>query len=308
MPVDPQVQRYLDEQAALGAPPASAVPPAQARQAQRDRRVMTVEDRLIPGPGGDVPIRVYAPAGPRPLPIIMYFHGGGWVIGDLDVTDMRCRLLAEWGGCLVISVDYRMAPEHPFPAALDESFAATVWAAENAALLGGDADRLAVCGDSAGGNLAAAVTLLARDQGGPSIKFQSLVYPVVDHDLTRPSYIENGQGYGLTRDTMEWYWDQYVPNLADRSNPLVSPLRAADHRGLPPASIITAEYDPLRDEGEAYAEALRAAGVPVELKRYGGMIHGFVGQAGEFDGGKQAVLDSARTFREAFSRVEAAAS
>lgn len=300
MPLEPQVQRYLEQLAALGAPPQREVPPAQQRVNQRAARLLTVTDREIPGPAGAIPIRVFTPAGPRPLPIVIYFHGGGWVIGDLDVTDLRCRILAEWGRCLVVSVYYRHAPEHRFPAAIDDSYAATLWTAEHATELGGDADRLAVCGDSAGGNLAAAVTLLAREHG-PRIIFQNLVYPVTDHDFTRPSYLENAAGYGLSLDTMQWYWDQYVPNEADRLNPLASPLRAASLAGLPPALVQTAEYDPLRDEGEAYAARLKVAGVPVTLTRYNGMIHGFVGQAGEFDGGKQALIDAVTALRAAFT-------
>ena len=212
---------------------------------------------------------------------------------------LRCRLLADWGRCIVVSVYYRHAPEHPYPAAIEDAYAATVWSAEHAREIGADVARLAVCGDSAGGNLAAAVTLKAREHG-PRIAFQNLVYPVVDHDFTRPSYEENSAGFGLSRDTMQWYWDQYAPNAEDRLNPLASPLRATDLAGLPPAFIQTAEYDPLRDEGEAYAARLRDAGVAVTVKRYDGVIHGFIGQSGEFDVGKEAVIDAVHALREAF--------
>jgi acetyl esterase len=286
--------------AALGAPPQREVPPAVQRANQRAARVLSVVDRDVPGPAGAIPVRIFTPAGPGAWPIVVYFHGGGWVIGDLDVTDLRCRLLADWGRNIVVSVYYRHAPEHRFPAAIDDAYAGTLWAAEHAAELGGDADRLAVCGDSAGGNLAAAVTLLARERG-PRIAFQNLVYPVVDHDFGRASYVENAAGFGLSQDTMQWYWDQYVPNESERDNPLASPLRAADLDGLPPAFIQTAEFDPLRDEGEAYARRLEEAGVPVTLKRYDGVIHGFVGQAGEFDVGKQAVIDAVTALREALA-------
>jgi acetyl esterase len=301
MPLDPQVRRYLDQQAALGAPPQREIPPTVQRANQRAARVLHVTERQIPGPGGAIPLRIFTPAGPKPWPVLVYFHGGGWVIGDLDVTDLRCRLLADWGRCLVVSVYYRHAPEHRFPAAIDDSYAATLWTAEHASELGADADRLAVCGDSAGGNLAAAVALMARESG-PRIMFQNLVYPVVDHDFSRTSYIENAAGFGLSQDTMRWYWDQYVPDEAQRNDPFCSPFRAENLSGLPPAFIQTAEFDPLRDEGEAYAARLRAAGVPVLLKRYDGVIHGFVGQAGEFDIGKQAVIDAVTVLREAFSK------
>jgi acetyl esterase len=300
VPLDPQVRRYLDQMAALGAPPQREVPPTIQRANQRAARVLTVVDREIPGPNGPIPIRVFTPGGGGVWPLLVYFHGGGWVIGDLDVTDLRCRLLADWGRTIVVSVYYRHAPEQRFPAAIDDSYAGTLWAAEHAAELGADADRLAVCGDSAGGNLAAAVTLIAREQG-PRIAFQNLVYPVVDHDFGRASYVENAAGFGLSQDTMRWYWDQYVPEEADRDNPLASPFRATDLSGLPPAFIQTAEFDPLRDEGEAYARRLEQAGVPVTLKRYDGVIHGFVGQAGEFDIGKQAVLDAVGALRQALS-------
>jgi len=223
-------------------------------------------------------------------------------VGDLDSSDLRCRILAEWSACLVISVDYRLAPEHPFPAAVDDGYAATRWAAEQAAGLGSDPNRIAVGGDSAGGGLAAAVALAARDRGGPALVFQYLVYPMLDSAMLAPSYQENGVGYGLSAETMAWYWQQYAPNQAARQDLLASPSRAPDLRGLPPAFVITAEYDPLRDEGEAYAARLKDAGVPVELKRYEGMIHGFLSNAGEFDAGKQATIDSSQALRRAFAR------
>lgn len=302
MPVHPQVQEYLDEMAALGAPPASQIPVAVQRDGMRARRVMAVTNTSLAGAEGSIPARVYTPAGPRPLPVLVYFHGGGYVVGDLDVSDLRCRILSEWAMCLVVSVDYRMAPEHPFPAAVEDGYAATRWVAQNAARLGGDPGRLAVGGDSAGGNLAAVVALMARDRGGPSLAFQYLVYPVTDWSGEQASYKQNGFGYGLNADTMAWYTEQYLPNPADRTNPLAAPLRAINLTGLPPAMVITAEYDPLRDEGEAYAARLKQAGVPVELKRYDGMIHGFLSNAGDFDGGKQATIDSIHALRAAFAR------
>lgn len=301
MPLDPQARRYLDAQAALGAPPAGSVPPEQMRRGVRARTVMTVEDRGIPGPAGSIPLRLYTPPGPGPFPVVVFFHGGGWVTGDLDTADFRCRMLARWAECLVVSVNYRHAPEHPFPAAVDDAYAATCWATENAASLRADPARIAVGGDSAGANLAAAVALLARDRGMPPLIYQYLVYPVADADFDRGSYVENALGNGLTRSTMAWYWDQYVPNPADRNNPLAAPLRATDLRGLPPALVITAEFDPLRDEGEAYAARLREAGVQVQLSRYDGMIHGFIAQTAEFDAARRAVEESVAALQAAFA-------
>ncbi len=300
MPLEPRTARYLAEQAA-NPPPASATA-AERRETMRVQRLMTIKDRTMAGPAGEIPLRIYMPAGNKALPILLYFHGGGFVVGDLDTVDFRCRLLADWAGCVVVSVDYRLAPEHPYPAAVEDCFAATVWAAEQAAALGADADRIAVGGDSAGGNLAAVVALLAKEHGGPKLCFQYLVYPVTDATTETVSYHENGSGYGLTKDAMVWYWDNYAPDLARRSEPYASPLRAPDLSGLPPALVVTAEFDPLRDEGEAYAARLREAGVPVELRRYDGMVHGFLGQTGVSDLSKQATIDSVAALRQAFEK------
>ncbi|MBI4497860.1 MAG: alpha/beta hydrolase [Chloroflexi bacterium] len=301
MPLDPQAQRYLDQLAALGAPPIWDVPVEEARRARRSRSVGTVEDRRIPGPGGPLPVRLYTPPGDGPFPVLVYWHGGGWVTGDLDSIDTLCRLLSVWGACAVVSVDYRLAPEHPFPAAVDDAYAATVWAAEHAGTFGGDPGRIAVGGDSAGGNLAAAVTLLARDRGRPQLSYQLLIYPVLDCDPDTATYTEYAETGLLTKAAMLWYWDQYVPNQADRRNPLAAPLRASDLSGLPPALVITAEYDVLRDEGEAYAARLRAADVPADLTRYHGMIHGFVSQAAVLDQGKMAIMECANALKAAFA-------
>jgi acetyl esterase len=261
--------------------------------------VAAVEDRKLAGPGGDLPIRIYVPFGKGPFPVVMYFHGGGWVIGGIESSDGLCRMLANSSGCIVVSVDYRLAPEHRFPAAVDDAFAATLWAAENASSFGGDPSRIAVSGDSAGGNLAAVVAQNARDRGNPAIQFQLLIYPVTDGACNTPSYSENAEGYFLTRDGMQWFWNHYVPNKADRSRPSASPLRASNFANLPPALVITAEYDPLRDEGERYAEQLRAAGTPVQLTRYSGMIHGFFTMSGLLDQGKTAMRQTAAALRTA---------
>jgi acetyl esterase len=309
MPLDPQARAYLDEQAALNAPPISQISPAEAREgfiASIDRsgspeEVASVENRTIPGPAGAIPIRIYRPrgAGAGPLPVLVFFHGGGWVIGNLDTVDVPVRALANRSGCLVVSVDYRLAPEAKFPAAADDCYVATRWVADNAGALGADANRLAVSGDSAGGNLTAVVTLRARDLGGPAIAFQIPIYPVTDRDFTTASYIENADDYGLTRDAMIWFWDHYIPSTEDGRHPYAAPLRAADLSGLPPAFIITAEYDVLRDEGEAYAARLREAGVEVDLKRYDGMIHGFFSMGGVLDRGNDVIDEIARALRAA---------
>jgi acetyl esterase len=281
MPLAPAARNLLDAMAAAGTPPLWELSIDEVR-ANREMLggleepvpVAEVVDRAIPGPGGDLPVRIYTPDAPGPRPLIAYFHGGGFVFCSLDTHDNTCRRLANATGGVVVSVDYRLAPEHCFPAPLDDCYAAAVWAHEHAAELGADADRLVVGGDSAGGNLAAATALMARDHGGPPIRFQLLVYPVVDAACDAASYVENAEGYFLEAQAMRWFWQQYLGPDGDGSDPLATPLRA-DLAGLPPALVVTAEFDPLRDEGEAYAAALRAAGVDASATRYDGMIHGF---------------------------------
>jgi acetyl esterase len=237
-----------------------------------DVELAALEDRSIPGPGGEVPVRISTPldAGDPPA-VVVYLHGGGWVVGDLDTHDRTTQRLAEATGAVVVSVDYRLAPEHRFPAAADDAYAATAWAAEAYG-----PSHLVVAGDSAGGNLAAVVSQMARDRGGPSIDHQLLVYPVIDHAMDTESYAVNGTDHFLTRTKMAWFWDQYCPG-DERAEPYASPIRCGDLSGLPPASVLTAEMDPLRDEGEAYAGALRAAGVPTQSMRGDGLFHGFFG-------------------------------
>jgi acetyl esterase len=241
--------------------------------------IAAVENRAIPGPDGapDIPVRIYRPrVDAEPLPVIVFFHGGGWTICNLDTHEITCRNLANGADAIVVSVDYRLAPEHRFPAALEDSYAALRWAHDHADELRGDAARIAVAGDSAGGNLAAAVPLVARDRGGPTIAFQLLIYPALERSFDTASYRENATGYFLTTAQMKWFWDQYVgDDLAAAAHPYASPLLAADLTGLPPAHIVTAEFDPLRDEGEAYGRRLAEAGVPVDVRRYDGMFHGF---------------------------------
>ncbi len=241
--------------------------------------VARTEDRVIPGADGtELPIRIYWPStSDEPLPVVVFFHGGGWVIGGIDSHDGQVREMVNRTAMVYVSVDYRLAPEARFPAAAEDCYAATQWVAANAASIGADADRLGVAGDSAGGNLAAVVALMARDRGGPAIAHQLLIYPCCDMDANAwPSQTENGTGYFLTKESMDWFYDQYA-DVADRDNPYASPIKADDLSGLPPACVITAEYDPLRDEGEAYGARLLEAGVDCEVHRYDGMFHGFFG-------------------------------
>jgi acetyl esterase/lipase len=307
MPLDPQAQQVLEQTAALGLPPNHLVSPSQARINMKSRpraagpEVAKVEDRLIPGPGVDIPVRIYTPMGSGPFPVLVWFHGGGWVVGDLETADPTARHLTGGANCVVISVDYRLAPETKFPGAVDDSYAATVWAAQQAPRLNGDSGKIAVGGDSAGGNLAAAVALMARDRGGLSVAFQLLVYPVTARDFGTVSYRQNAEGYGLNLDGMRWYWDLYLQSPADASNPYAAPLVAENLKGLPPALVITAEYDPLCDEGEAFARRLRDAGVATTCRRYDGMIHGFFGMTAVLDKGKQAMAEACAALRQAFA-------
>jgi acetyl esterase len=287
MPLHPQAREFLQKRDALGVRPVDTLSVDEAReQTLRIARAMgpgepvaSVDDHTIPGPDGAIPVRLYEPAGRRPFPVLVFFHGGGWVVGNLETADFFCRMITNAAGCVVASVNYRHAPEHRFPAAAEDAYAATRWLVEHAAALGGDAHRLAVAGTSAGGNLAAAVAQMARDRGGPVLHYQVLLVPVTDCDFTTVSYRDNAEGYGLTTDAMRWYWQHYVPRAEDRRHPHASPLRASSLRDLPPAFVATAEFDPLRDEGEAYAARLRAEGVPTTHRRYEGMVHGFWGPA-----------------------------
>lgn len=283
MPLNPEYQALLDQMAQLEGPPLVDLPVEAGRQMYRTMQpeapeieVGTVLDTDADG----VPVRVYQPVGEGPFPVVMMFHGGGWVIGDLTTADGQSREVCRQAEAVVISVDYRLAPEHRFPAAADDCYAATLWAAQSAHRYRGDPSRLALAGDSAGGNLAAVVAQMIRDKGGPAVAFQLLVYPVTDGvNFDTPSYHENGQDYMLTAESMHWFWNHYAPNAEDRQNPYASPLLAENLADLPAALVMTAEYDPLRDEGEAYAEKLAKAGVEVEVVRCDGLIHGFFGQA-----------------------------
>jgi acetyl esterase len=310
MPVTPEVQTILDLLAAVDDVPIEEMTPQAMREAYAmlnatgsKAEMASVTDRTVPGPGGDIPVRIYVPTTePGPRPVLVYFHGGGWVIGDLETHDSTVRALASGSGATVVSVDYRLAPEHPFPAALDDCLAAVRWVADHGAEIDVDPARLAVAGDSAGGNLAAAVALALRDTG-PALRAQVLVYPVTDGTLGEPSMDENGDGYFLTKATMAWFWDHYMGDRDRATEPAASVLHAPDEAlaGLPPALVVTAEFDPLRDEGEAYASRLAAAGVDVTTSRYDGMIHGFFSMGDFVPEGKAAIDETSEMLRAALA-------
>jgi acetyl esterase len=264
-------------------------------------KIGSVSECSIAGPGGALALRIYRPQGDGAFPLLVFFHGSGFVLCSLDTHDGMCRNLCAGAQCIVVSVDYRLAPEHKFPAGLDDCVSATRWVADHAHELSGDATRIAIGGDSAGGNLAAAAALRLRDEGGPPLCGQLLIYPVTDyHTPGTTSYEQNAEGYGLTRDTMVWFWDHYLNEPSEAANPLASPLRARDLSGLPPALVVTAEYDPLRDEGEFYAARLREAGTRAITSRWDGMNHGFFFWAGRVDKAGEAMAESYGWLRQAF--------
>lgn len=288
MPLDPQLKTYADRLAATAGPPRHTLSPEAVRRAMEAEQaaevsqsppppVAHIESRVIAGPAGDIPVRIYTPVGDGPFPVVVYFHGGGWVLCNLETHDGICRRVAHDAGCIVLAVDYRLAPEHKFPAAPEDCYAATRWAARHAVALNGDPSRLAVAGDSAGGNLAAVVALVARERGGPALVAQAMFYPIIDLRMQSPSYTENADAPMLTRDDMVWFRQQYLRRPEDALNPLASPALAVDLRGLPSALIVTAGYDPLRDEGDQYAGRLREAGVAVTQLRFDDLAHGFLG-------------------------------
>lgn len=295
MPVDPQIARLLADAHRADARGIEELTVQEARArggtaavtaAVPFEEIAETRDLVIPGDPA-IPARLYRPGLGRP-PLLVYLHGGGWVVGSVALSDTFCRALANASGCAVLSVEYRLAPEHRYPAAVEDAYAATVWAAEHAHELGCDAARLAVGGSSAGGNLAAVVALMARDRGGPHLRLQLLHVPVTDHDLDTPSYRANATGYGLTRAAMRWFWDHYLPDVGARGAPDASPLRSPDLRGLPPAIVITAECDPLHDEGVAYARRLAEAAVAVTHLEYPGMVHGFMGWSSQIPRAREA--------------------
>jgi acetyl esterase len=309
MPLHPQISALVEGMAASSdARPTHEQTPKEARDGYRALAAMLgpppevhhTEDRTIPGPGGEIPVRVYKPAGGGPFGVLVFYHGGGWVIGDLETHDRECRMLCNGAECVVVSVDYRLAPEAKFPAAPEDCYAATQWVSRKADELGIDATRIAVAGDSAGGNLAAVVALMSRDRGGPPLVHQLLIYPVTDNRFDTTSYKDNGSGYFLSATMMRWFWHHYLESEADGENPLASPLRASDLSGLPPATVLTAEYDPLRDEGRAYAKRLEEAGVATTHTDYPGVFHGFLGMTAQIPRARQAVDESCAALRKAF--------
>jgi acetyl esterase len=308
MSLDVHVKALLDQMKTMAMPKMWELGPQAARAAMKmgifrgsDAPIGKVEERTIPGPAHPIPARVYTPLGAKDgvLAGLVFFHGGGFVIGDLDTHDDLCRCLANGSGCRVVSIDYRLAPEHPFPAAVEDCIAATRYVAGHAAEFGIDAKRLAVGGDSAGGNLAAVVSQLAKSEG-PAIVFQLLIYPVTQlgAPVDTPSMRENAKGYFLEKEGMDWFTKLYCPETKHRSDPRLSPLLCADLSGLPPAYVITAGFDPLRDEGRAYADKLDGAGVPVTYVNYPGMVHGFFSMRGLIPKAREAVAAAAAAVRE----------
>jgi acetyl esterase len=310
MALHPQVRAMLDQIEESGLPQLYELPPEGARAQAKlmtelvgaGPQVARLDEFSIPTSAGEVPARRYVPE--DPAGVVLWIHGGGWVICDLDTHDAMCRLLANESGCEVVAIDYRLAPEHPFPAPLEDSWDALCWVAEQA---GGQ--PVIVAGDSAGGNMAAVCALRARDRGGPELTLQVLVYPATSGDLTTPSCLKYGSGRDtfLTLAEMEWFWGHYVGDDADDSSPDISPLRAQEHSELPPAIIVTAEYDPLRDDGFAYAEALRAAGVPVTHHHYDDVVHAFFTLVNLLERGNEAVAQVGGEIRAAVARATAPA-
>jgi acetyl esterase len=307
MPLDPQAQTLLEKMRVSGIPPFHTLSVKDARQAiialvdktQNPVPVYQMEDRVIPGAAGPIPIRIYTPAGAGPFPILVYLHGGGWVLGSIETHEPICRELTRAVGCIVVSVDYRLAPEHPFPIPLEDCYATVCWVARCSADINGDAQRIVVAGDNAGGNLAAAVALTARDRGTPPLAYQLLIYPALDYAFNTASYLEYGDGYVLTKDMMVWCWQHYLRDPTHGLYPQAAPLRAQNMGGLPSTLLLTAECDPLRDEGKAYAERLQAAGSEVTYRCYAGMIHGFFGWTSMLDTAAQAMIETAATLRTA---------
>jgi acetyl esterase len=308
MPLDPLVKGFLDQMAAVPGPKLFELSPEEGRVVFRammeligpkDVPIGKVENTAMPGPRGNIALRVYTPvaAGGEPLPALVYFHGGGFVIGDLETHDGLCRQFANEGGFRVIAVDYRLAPEHKFPAALDDAFAAVMWIEANASKLGVDANRIAVGGDSAGGALAAAVTQLAKAKGGPKIGFQLLMFPVMQIGNETASRREFALGYFLDKPTLDWFFGHYIPVGTDTIDARVSPLHASDFKNLPPAYALLAGFDPLHDEGLAYAEKLRDAGVRVDVADYADLVHCFIYMQAVLPQAQGAVAAAAKAVR-----------
>lgn len=304
-----QVESYLHSLSEKGVPPLYRLSLSEARKTYRDicvvadphDEVAAVRDRFVPGPGGDIRVRIYTPTGDGPHPALVFYHGGGWLVGGVDTHDALCQALAAESACVVVSVEYRLAPEHRFPAAVEDCYAATRWVAANRGAIGVRTDALVTCGDSAGGTLATAVGLMARDRSGPNIDYQVLAYPATNYAFDTDSYEENAQGYFMTRKDMERFWRGYLRSEADGKHPYASPLRAEDLSGLPATHLLTCGFDPLRDEGRALADRLEGAGVPTTHREYDDMIHGFLTMLSdpEIDTAREAIADIGREVRAA---------
>ncbi|MBX9628223.1 MAG: alpha/beta hydrolase [Gemmataceae bacterium] len=316
---DPQMKAVLDQLAELGPKPIETLTPQEAREqpgpadavkallkkqnkSTAPEPVGAVKDITWPGPGGNLPARVYTPKGDGPFPVLVYFHGGGWVIADIDAYDASCRALCNAAGCVVVSAEYRRAPEHPFPAAADDALAAYEYVLGHAKNLNGDPKKVAVGGESAGGNLAAVTCLRARDKGVVAPVHQLLVYPVTDTNFDTPSYTTYADAKPLNRAMMKWFFAHYVGNRLSGPHPYAVPLNAPDLRRLPPATVITAEIDPLRDDGKRYADKLKAAGVEVDYTNYDGVTHEFFGMGAVVDKAKEAVGKAAEGLKKGFGK------
>ena len=308
MPLAAEYQAMFEQLAVAGPTPSVRdLPISDARNVYRAARAVNpdlpvheINDTTIPGPEGDIALRIYRPEGSGPFGVLVYFHGGGWVIGDLDTADAVCRQLTTLANVVVVSVDYRLAPEHVYPAAVEDSYAALQWVYDNAEQLHSNG-KIGVAGESAGGNLATVTARQSRDRNGPPIAFQCLLYPVTDADMSRDSYAENGSGYLLETATMEWFWDTYCADSEQRLQPDASPLRAKSLENLPPALVVTAEFDPLRDEGNAYAHALEAAGNRATLLCCDGLVHDFFSTAAVFDCSRGPLEKTVRALRDHLS-------
>lgn len=309
MALDSKVKEYLET--ISGGAPLNTLEPEEARFiAKMDfkqtsgtpEQVKVVKDQKIPVKNGEIDIRIFTPFGDGPFPVLVYYHGGGWVLGDIDDFSALMQSLAAATNAIVVGVNYRLAPEYKFPTAVEDSYAAFLWVAKNIEKYNGNPAKIAVIGDSAGGNLAAVTSILARDNGGPRITYQVLIYPATDLRLNSNSLNELSEGYFLSKEDMIWFRDQYLSKSEDQFNPLGSPLLKEDLTELPQALIITAEYDPLKDEGEAYGEKLKAASVKVDLVCFEGMIHTFVAKAKLFEQAKEAIDLIANTLKSAFTK------
>lgn len=310
MPLDSESKAILAARRRVGIPPISGLT---AREVRASRKVWSagsvvptvtvnqITDLVLPADFGRRPVRVYRPGPGEGLPVVVYLHGGGWVIGDLDHSDPLCRHLCRETGCVIVNVDYRLAPEHKYPCAAEDTFSAIQWVAARAADIGADPSRIAVAGASAGGNLAAVAALMCRNRNGPALAAQLLVYPVTDAACAFPSYAEFAEGYIVSTEDMRWYWQQYLVRREQAAEPFASPFRARDLAGLPPALVITAECDAVRDDGERYAERLQSFGVAARISRYPGVLHGFFAQPGLSAKATLAVAEAAGFLREALA-------